>query len=212
MDDLTGSALHRLVRTTTMASADFCRTSGNCFSVPLHRISPSAGRQISPGNARDLHPIYPPHLQPHPPDGYWASSVTCLLARLRLPHMRFLFVGPGFCLRLPSDSASRRTPLPSGYRFPPSGSEEDLHLQVTNQPPQLIGWRSRATRHAWRTNKKGQNRNPAPRAAHVSLHPHSTRHPCQLPRRVNSLTTVNHIWLFFSPHWGATRIASGAEP
>jgi hypothetical protein len=22
-----------------------------------------------------------------------------------------------------------------GYRFPPSGSEEDLHLQVTNQPP-----------------------------------------------------------------------------
>src|SRR5664279_1666420 len=68
--------------------------------------------------------------------------------------MRFLFVGSRLCLRLPSDSASRRTPLPSGYRFPPSGSEEDLHLQVTNQAPYLIGWRLRATRHAWRTTKK----------------------------------------------------------
>jgi hypothetical protein len=71
--------------------------------------------------------------------------------------MRFLFVGPGFCLQLPSDSASRRTPLLFSYRFPPSGSEEDLNLQVTNQAPHPIGWRLRATRHAWRTNKK-----PAP--------------------------------------------------
>src|SRR5262249_14772513 len=31
-----------------------------------------------------------------------------------LPHMRFLFVGPALCLRLPSDSTSRETPLPSG--------------------------------------------------------------------------------------------------
>jgi len=37
----------------------------------------------------------------------------CLLIQLaRL--MRFLFVGPAFCLRLPSDSTSRWTPLPSG--------------------------------------------------------------------------------------------------
>jgi hypothetical protein len=27
-------------------------------------------------------------------------------------------------------------------------------LQVTNQPPQLIRWRLRATRHAWRTKKR----------------------------------------------------------
>ena len=74
--------------------------------------------------------------------------------------MRFLFVGPRLCLRLPSDSASRRTPLPSGYRFPPSGSEEDLHLQVTKQPPWLIGWRLRATRHAWRTYKKSLQETP----------------------------------------------------
>jgi hypothetical protein len=51
--------------------------------------------------------------------------------------MRLLFVGPGLCLQLPLDSASRRTPLLFGYRFPPSGSEEDLHLQVNVQPPQL---------------------------------------------------------------------------
>jgi len=68
-----------------------------------------------------------------------------------LPRMRFLFVGPGFCLRLPSDSGSPRTPLPSGYRFPPSGSEEDFHLQVTGQIPYLTGRCVCTTRHAWRT-------------------------------------------------------------
>ena len=30
-----------------------------------------------------------------------------------MPYMRFLFVGPRVCLRLPSDSTSRWTPLPS---------------------------------------------------------------------------------------------------
>ena len=113
-----------------------------------------AGWRPSQGNARDLHPIHPPHLQPHPPGWLLGFEDIGLLARMPLPHMRFLFVGPGLCLRLPSDSASRRTPLPSGYRFPPPGSEKDFHLQVTNQSPQLIGWRLRATRHAWRTNKK----------------------------------------------------------
>ena len=34
------------------------------------------------------------------------------LVRPIMPHMRFLFVGPRFCLRLPSDSTSRWTPLP----------------------------------------------------------------------------------------------------
>ena len=43
--------------------------------------------------------------------------------------MRFLFVGPGVCLQLPSDNASRLLPLLFGYQFPSSGSVEDLHLQ-----------------------------------------------------------------------------------
>ena len=50
------------------------------------------------------------------PCSYWASSypadsptLVCL--------MRFLFVGPAVCLGLPSDSASRRTPLPLAMRL-----------------------------------------------------------------------------------------------
>ena len=41
-----------------------------------------------------------------------------------LPYMRFLFVGPEFCLWLPSDSTSRWTPLPlanTSYCHPCSG-------------------------------------------------------------------------------------------
>ena len=37
----------------------------------------------------------------------------CKLIRSKTPYIQFLFVRPRFCLRLPSDSASRRTPLSS---------------------------------------------------------------------------------------------------
>jgi hypothetical protein len=46
------------------------------------------------------------------------------LVRLALPYMRFLFVSPELCLRLPSDSTSRWTPLPlanTSYCHPCSG-------------------------------------------------------------------------------------------
>ena len=33
------------------------------------------------------------------------------LAQMGPPHIRWLFVGPQFCLQLPSDSPSRWTPL-----------------------------------------------------------------------------------------------------
>ena len=38
-----------------------------------------------------------------------------------LPYMQFLFVRPGLCLRLPSDSTSRWTPLPlaNGWCYQP---------------------------------------------------------------------------------------------
>ena len=36
---------------------------------------------------------------------------SCPLAQMRPPHIRSLYVGPQFCLQLPSDSASRWTPL-----------------------------------------------------------------------------------------------------
>ena len=38
--------------------------------------------------------------------------LLCSIVRLYPPHMQFLFVRPGVCLRLPSDSTSRWTPLP----------------------------------------------------------------------------------------------------
>jgi hypothetical protein len=58
--------------------------------------------------------------------------------------MRFLFVGPALCLRLPSDSTSRWTPLPFGYAVPLIGPAKVFHLLVL--------------RHAGRTNKKGARR------------------------------------------------------
>src|SRR3990172_7800803 len=81
-----------------------------------------------------------------------------------LPRMRFLFVGPGVCLQLPSDSASRRTPLLFGWRFPSPGSAGDFHPQVTGGPPRPPDIaRHGAARHAWRTKKK--RRRELPRGA-----------------------------------------------
>ena len=41
--------------------------------------------------------------------------------------MKFLFVRPDVCRRLPSDSTSRWTPLPWAMRFPLLGLARDLH-------------------------------------------------------------------------------------
>ena len=43
------------------------------------------------------------------------------------PYMRFLFVRPRVCLQLPSDSASRQTPLLFSYALPTTGRARDLH-------------------------------------------------------------------------------------
>ena len=50
------------------------------------------------------------------PCSYWASSCPADLPTLECL-MRFLFVGPTVCRGLPSDSASRRTPLPLAMRL-----------------------------------------------------------------------------------------------
>jgi len=71
----TDSALHRLVRPATMASADFCQP----LPPPLDGGSPyRAGRQTSQGKTCHFPPIYPPHLLPHPPDDYRALSLLAL--------------------------------------------------------------------------------------------------------------------------------------
>ena len=42
-------------------------------------------------------------------------------------HIKFLYVGSDVCLRFPSDSISRWTPLPSAVAFPLLGRPGDLH-------------------------------------------------------------------------------------
>ena len=74
-----------------------------------------------------FHSIYPPHL-------HWLiGSVTIGLQLLLqsypqpLPSMWFLFVGPEFCLQLPSDSTSPWTPLFSTRYFPLLGRTRDFN-------------------------------------------------------------------------------------
>ena len=92
---------------TTMASADFSTFShaslhGLDFSVPLRspRISPLT---FVPSICR----IYTSGF-----GQYWTSLCVANSSALNMPSMRFLFVRPGFCYGLLSDSTSRWTPLP----------------------------------------------------------------------------------------------------
>ncbi|HBI79375.1 MAG TPA: hypothetical protein DDY30_08190 [Marinobacter adhaerens] len=92
-----------------MTSAEFWRP----IPTPHEVGSTVAESQTSQGKTRDLH-TYARRIYVHilrastglrralPPYPMWP------------PRMRFLFVGPVLCLRLPSDSTSRWTPLPSG--------------------------------------------------------------------------------------------------
>jgi hypothetical protein len=63
--------------------------------------------QVRAGNFR---PIQPPYLHPKVRAALDFALLGKLI-RLGPPYIRFLFVGPGFCLQLPSDSTSRWTPL-----------------------------------------------------------------------------------------------------
>jgi len=69
------------------------------------------------------------------------------------PRMRFVFLGPGLCLQLPSDSASRRTPLLFGSGFlsprPPEGLPPSTSLPGSLSLPGC-------QRQAWRTKKAAQ--------------------------------------------------------
>ena len=68
-----------------------------------------ADEQTSRGKSRNLHRTYPPHIRSIDPGDiglrmFWPPRPS--IARL----MRFVFLGPRLCLRLPSDPASRRRP------------------------------------------------------------------------------------------------------
>ena len=105
-----------------MASADFWTFSHTSLYGLLRFLSlcmPSRPPQV---RASNLHPVQPPHLHckvraVKPESAFFLSSLWTLFclgnsSALLLPYMRFLFVGSGLCLRLPSDSTSRWTPLP----------------------------------------------------------------------------------------------------
>lgn len=104
-----------------MASADF-----SPFVVTTASYSVSTADEISPSTTRFFPSIYLPHLLCTVPYSYWTSVCVATLS-LCLSLMRFLFVRPKVCLHLPSDSASRRTPLVFGYTLPTVGRVRDFH-------------------------------------------------------------------------------------
>ena len=108
----------------TMAQTDFCEFSHTLrYGLLLWRVHASCRErtsQTSPGKNDDLPFVQPPHLLQSirvALDFFLFSRVV----RTLQPLMRFLFVGPKFCplevlpsaIRLPPDSTSRWTPLPS---------------------------------------------------------------------------------------------------
>lgn len=73
---------------------------------------------------------------------YWTSFCDANSSVPGQPYIQFLFVSSGFCLRLPSDSTSRWTPLPlanSSYcqacsgLSPPSYSPCRAHIKNTSR-------------------------------------------------------------------------------
>lgn len=64
---------------------------------------------------------------PPVPNSYRASCCYAHLPHGHWPCMKFLFVGADVCRRLPSDSASPRTPLPWAIAFPLLGQLRDFH-------------------------------------------------------------------------------------
>ena len=72
---------------------------------------PQHSGQVSPGKNDNFHPIYLLHLL-HKLRAVLDFALFGKLVRLMQPLMQFLFVRPGLCLRLLSDSQSPTTPLP----------------------------------------------------------------------------------------------------
>jgi hypothetical protein len=120
---------------TTMPTADFCRTIKRNYFL----FSPGSGTcDRSPAIRLTAFHAQPPNLQPAPLMDM-DFAVIGQLVRRRMPYIRFLSIGSRLCSTLPSDPASRRQPLRFAITSPPSGCEEDFHLQAVN--------------HARRTNK-----------------------------------------------------------
>ena len=95
-----------------MASADFCKP----FKIP-YGIFSRHRQDRRPPRVRTAaftpHPSYSLHHRLMA----MGFALSCKLARVIQPDMRFVFLGSAFCLRLPSDPTSRWTPLPLANSF-----------------------------------------------------------------------------------------------
>jgi hypothetical protein len=109
-------------------SADFCRpVRTDCPA--LSRDSTTNGR--SPEVSSTAFRTQPPNLQPVPLMDM-DFAVIGQLVRHRMPHIRFLFIGPYVCSTLLSVFRPRlaTTPLRFAITSTPSGCEKDFHLQA----------------------------------------------------------------------------------
>ena len=123
---------HPALRRPTMASADSSKP------VPAHRWSGSpdlSGQTWRPPRVSPVSfPRSPPDLPTPRPGSFRASSYLADSPHLRGPSIRFLFVRAVVRLRLPSDPASRRAPLPSAIRFAATSVRLRLSLQIQGMP------------------------------------------------------------------------------
>jgi hypothetical protein len=93
---------------------------------------PRRASAISPGKNADLPPVSPPHLRSQP---LVVSDFTlsCKLVRLHPPDA-VVFLGARICRRLPSDSDSRRTPLPLANGCHDQAPQRTLTSESTPMP------------------------------------------------------------------------------
>ena len=130
-------------------------TGGLRSAVPASPVQ--AQGEISQGKARDFRSICPPHLRPLGPGGFRASGLVAPSPTSRSPLMRFVFLGPELCLRLPSRVSSRSYGCRSARGSQPPGPPGDSHPLVTSRSAFASRLPLRVpaeTRHAWRTTER----------------------------------------------------------
>ena len=98
-------------------------------------------RETSHGKTNIFHSMSPQHLHALRPCRLLGFVLCCKLTPLTCL-MLFVFLGAELCIRLPSDSSSPRTPLPSASGWQRPAPSVDFHnLDI---------------RHAWRTKKESR--------------------------------------------------------
>jgi len=129
---------------TTTPSADFCHVVRTPYGALSHgSVTPSRSPVIS----STAFYARPPDLPPVPLMDM-GFAITCSLARHRRPHHPVLVHRPAYLLHASFGPHLAVTPLRFAITSPPSGCEEDFHLQ--------------AVEHARRTSQKRRTRVSAP--------------------------------------------------